>query len=54
MSQITPINSSHNQKVTGVSKATATRHLAELLEEGVLHKLEGGGCNTRYVLKSAS
>lgn len=45
------INASQYQKVTGVSKATATRHLAELLERDVLHKLEGGGRNTRYVLK---
>ena len=45
------INASQYQKLTGVSKATATRHLTELLENDVLYKLEGGGRNTRYVLK---
>ncbi len=45
------ISAAKYQKVAGVSKATATRHLAELLKFDVLHKLEGGGRNTRYVLK---
>lgn len=45
------ISASQYQKVTKVSKATATRHLTELLENDVLHKLEGGGRSTRYVLK---
>ncbi len=42
------INASQYQKVTGVSKATATRHLAELVERGCIEKLPGGGRNTRY------
>ena len=45
------ISSSQYKSVAGVSKATSTRHLTELLEWDVLHKLEGGGRNTRYVLK---
>src|SRR5690606_7459187 len=45
------ISASKYQKVTGVSKATTTRQLTELLQWDVLHKLEGGGRNTRYVLK---
>lgn len=45
------ISASQYQKVTGVSKATATRHLVELLENDVLYKLEGGGRSTRYILK---
>ncbi len=42
------INASQYQKVTGVSKATATRHLAELVGRGCIEKLPGGGRNTRY------
>ncbi|TRZ69242.1 MAG: Fic family protein, partial [Rhodocyclaceae bacterium] len=34
--------------VTKVSKATATRHLADLVAKGCLTKLPGGGRNTRY------
>jgi len=29
-------------------KATATRHLADLLAKGCIEKLAGGGRNTRY------
>lgn len=36
------------QAVAKVSKATATRHLAELLEKGCLWRLPGGGRSTRY------
>ncbi|MBC3269676.1 Fic family protein [Pseudomonas sp. SWRI81] len=36
------------QTVAKVSKATATRHLAELLEKGCLQRLPGGGRSTRY------
>lgn len=36
------------QAVAKVSKATATRHLAELLEKGCLRRLPGGGRSTRY------
>ncbi len=35
-------------KTTGVSKATATRHLGDLLEKGLIARLPGGGRNTRY------
>ena len=42
------ISASQYQKVAKVSKATATRHLAHLLEQGILEKLPGGGRNTRY------
>ena len=42
------INASQYQKVAGVSKATATRHLAGLVERGCIEKLPGGGRNTRY------
>jgi Fic family protein len=36
------------QAVAKVSKATATRHLAELLDKGFLIRLPGGGRSTRY------
>lgn len=42
------INASQYQKVAKVSKATATRHLADLLQKGCIEKLEGGGRSTRY------
>lgn len=35
-------------RLTGCSKATATRDLAELLKMGVFRKLDGGGRSTRY------
>jgi Fic family protein len=35
-------------KITGVSKATATRDLAGLVAHGALRKLESGGRSTRY------
>ena len=31
-------------------QATATRHLADLLEKGVLKRLAGGGRSTRYAI----
>ena len=34
--------------LAGVSKATATRHLADLLDKQCIHKTEGGGRSTRY------
>ena len=34
--------------LTKVSKATATRHIQELIEKGCIVKLEGGGRSTRY------
>ena len=45
------ISAAGYQKVAKVSKATATRHLAELLEKGCLQKLPGGGRSTRYQIK---
>ncbi|WP_425411910.1 hypothetical protein [Legionella massiliensis] len=36
-----------DRKITKVSKATATRHLTDLLEKGCIEKL-GGGRSTRY------
>ncbi|MGF6287342.1 Fic family protein [Pseudomonas silensiensis] len=44
------ISAAQYQAVAKVSKATATRHLAELLEKGYLKRLPGGGRNTRYQL----
>ena len=45
------ISAMQYQKITKVSKATATRHLTELTEIRCLKKLPGGGRSTRYVLK---
>ena len=42
------ISAAQYQSVAKVSKATATRHLAELLEKGCLKRLPGGGRSTRY------
>ena len=42
------ISASQYQKVAKVSKATATRHLADLCAKGCIEKLPGGGRNTRY------
>lgn len=42
------ISASQYQKVAGVSKPTATRHLAQLVNRGCIEKLPGGGRNTRY------
>ena len=42
------ISASQYQAVAKVSKATATRHLAELLDKGCLQRLPGGGRSTRY------
>lgn len=42
------INASQYQSVSKVSKATATRHLADLLEKGCLLKTSAGGRSTRY------
>lgn len=44
------INASQYQKVAKVSKATATRHLTDLLEKGLIQKTEKGGRSTRYVI----
>ncbi len=45
------ISASQYQKVAKVSKATATRHLGDLLAKGCIEKLPGGGRNTRYQIK---
>ncbi len=45
------INSSQYQKVTKVSRATATRHLTYLVELGCLSKTDAGGRSTRYVIR---
>lgn len=42
------ISAAQYQAVTKVSKATATRHLADLLAKGCIEKLPGGGRSTRY------
>lgn len=42
------IGAAQYQAVAKVSKATATRHLAELVEKGCLVRLPGGGRSTRY------
>jgi Fic family protein len=44
------ISAAQYQAVAQVSKATATRHLADLLGKGCLLKLPGGGRSTRYQL----
>lgn len=51
------ISASQYRKIAKVSKATATRHLADLLAKGCLEKLPGGGRSTRYrisTMKSAA
>ena len=47
------ISASQYQKVAKVSKATATRHLTDLLEKECIIKLEGGGRNTRYQINTS-
>lgn len=42
------ISASQYQAVARVSKATATRHLADLLDKGLIERLPGGGRSTRY------
>jgi Fic family protein len=44
------LSAAQYQAVTGVSKATATRHLTDLLTKGLLMQLAGGGRSTRYQL----
>ncbi|AKC85860.1 Fic family protein [Pseudoxanthomonas suwonensis] len=46
------ISARQYQAVAKVSKATATRHLADLLEKGCLRRLPGGGRSTRYVINA--
>ena len=47
------ISAAQYQAVAKVSKATATRHLQDLLEKGCLVKLPGGGRSTRYQINWA-
>ncbi|CAM3068702.1 Fic family protein [Pseudomonas plecoglossicida] len=42
------VNAAQYQAVAKVSKATATRHLADLLDKACLVRLPGGGRSTRY------
>jgi len=44
------INASKYQALAKVSKATATRELADLVQKNCLTKLPGGGRSTRYAL----
>jgi len=44
------INASKYQALAKVSKATATRKLADLLQKGCFKKLPGSGRSTRYAL----
>ena len=44
------ISASQYQKLTSTSKATATRHLGDLLAKECVEKLGGGGRSTRYKL----
>ncbi len=44
------INAAKYRSLAGVSKATATRDLADLLEKGCLRELPGGGRSTRYAV----
>lgn len=46
------ISATQYQAVAKVSKSTATRHLADLLDKALLEKLAGGGRSTRYQIKS--
>ena len=48
------ISAAQYQKVAKVSKATATRHLSDLLNKGCLEKLQGGGRSTRYQIADAT
>ncbi|MDF1763795.1 MAG: Fic family protein [Oleibacter sp.] len=42
------ISAGQYQKVAKVSKATATRHLVDLVAKGCIEKMPGGGRSTRY------
>ncbi|MDH4609054.1 Fic family protein [Pseudomonas sp. BN102] len=45
------ISAAQYQAVAQVSKATATRHLGDLLAKGCLTRLAGGGRSTRYQIR---
>jgi len=44
----TTINATDYQRLTAVSKATATRHLADLVHKNCIERLPGGGRSTCY------
>ncbi len=44
------ISAAQYKAVAQVSKATATRHLSDLLSKGCIVRLPGGGRSTRYVI----
>ena len=44
------INASQYRSIARVSKATATRDLADLLAKGCIRRLQGGGRSTRYTV----
>lgn len=46
------INASKYKNIAGVSKATATRDLTELVSKGCLKQLPGGGRSTRYAINT--
>lgn len=48
------INTSKYKSLTDVSKATATRDLAELVAKGCLKQLPGGGRSTRYTINTGN
>ncbi|MFU8838440.1 MAG: Fic family protein [Thiohalomonadaceae bacterium] len=48
------INASKYQALAKVSKPTATRDLADLLEKGCIERLPGGGRSTRYAVALSS
>ncbi|MGB7388938.1 MAG: Fic family protein [Pseudomonas neustonica] len=47
------ISAAQYQAVAKVSKATATRHLSDLVAKGCIIRLPGGGRSTRYEVNSA-
>lgn len=46
------ISAGKYQALAKISKATATRHLADLLDKGCIQRLPGGGRSTRYQIIS--
>lgn len=48
------ISAAQYQAVAKVSKATATRHLSDLVEKGCLARLPGGGRSTRYQVQRSA
>ena len=48
------ISAAQYQAVAKVSKATATRHLSDLVQKGCLARLPGGGRSTRYQIQHST